>query len=189
MCHTVDTCERNNNCMGKPIKPRRICAAGCGRLCNEPEAFFCSRDCFQHERRYSRYAEFLNGNERPNPQVKSFLRWAIIRYLGFEACSNCGWAERHSVTGRIPVEVEHIDGDWRNNHPTNLTLLCPSCHSLTPTYRALNWGRGRQTRLGGRSNPTRGTAQRAEGRKAPPKKNAPAPGQSKQLVLCLADVA
>jgi predicted HNH restriction endonuclease len=51
------------------------------------------------------------------------------------------------------VEVEHIDGNWRNNQPSNLTLLCPNCHSLTPTYRALNWGRGREYRAGGRANP------------------------------------
>ena len=175
------------------MKPRRMCAAGCGRICNEPEAFFCSRDCFQHERRFSRYAEFLKGNERPNPQVKSFLRWAVIRYLGFEACSRCGWAERHPVTDRIPVEVEHIDGDWRNNHPVNLTLLCPSCHALTPTYRALNWGRGRQTRLGGRSNPLRKpryhSGLRKEGHSPEPKKGpTPTLALSAQLPL-IADVA
>ncbi len=50
------------------------------------------------------------------------------------------------MTGRIPVEIEHIDGDWTNNLPSNLTLLCPNCHSLTPTYRALNRGRGRDWR-------------------------------------------
>ncbi len=42
-----------------------------------------------------------------------------------------------------------MDGDWRNNAAHNLTLLCPSCHSLTPTYRALNRGNGCSHRLGG----------------------------------------
>ncbi|MGH7716001.1 MAG: HNH endonuclease signature motif containing protein [Vulcanimicrobiaceae bacterium] len=131
----------------------------------------------------------MKGNERPNPQVKSFLRWAVIRYLGFEACSRCGWAERHPTTGRIPVEVEHIDGDWRNNRPANLTLLCPSCHALTPTYRALNWGRGRQTRLGGRSNPLRQIPALKEGPTERPKKKRAAREQVQQLVFRLADVA
>lgn len=45
------------------------------------------------------------------------------------------------------VEVEHIDGDWENNSLTNLTLLCPNCHALTPTFRGLNRGRGRSYRL------------------------------------------
>jgi HNH endonuclease len=60
-------------------------------------------------------------------------------------CSQCGWSERHPTTGKIPVEVEHIDGDWRNNRPENLALLCPNCHALTPTFRALNEGEDEHT--------------------------------------------
>ncbi len=55
----------------------------------------------------------------------------------------CGWSERHSVTGAVPLEVEHIDGDSQNSTPQNLILLCPNCHALTPTFRNLNKGRGR----------------------------------------------
>jgi len=39
-----------------------------------------------------------------------FLRQYLREKLG-EKCSRCGWAERHPVTGVVPVEVEHIDGD------------------------------------------------------------------------------
>ena len=49
-------------------------------------------------------------------------------------------------TGKIPLEVDHIDGDYTNNNENNLTLLCPNCHSLTPTYKGANSGRGRKTR-------------------------------------------
>ena len=41
------------------------------------------------------------------------------------------------------LELEHIDGDWSNTRLENLTLLCPNCHSLTATFKALNRGRGR----------------------------------------------
>jgi hypothetical protein len=43
--------------------------------------------------------------------------------------------------GNVPVEVEHKDGNHKNNSPDNIILLCPNCHSLTPTYKALNIGR------------------------------------------------
>lgn len=59
-------------------------------------------------------------------------------------CSNCGWSERNPYTNLIPLEVEHIDGNSKNNRPENVTLLCPNCHSLTPTYRGANRGRGRE---------------------------------------------
>ncbi|MEV7613482.1 HNH endonuclease signature motif containing protein [Streptomyces sp. NPDC089799] len=41
----------------------------------------------------------------------------------------------------LPLEVDHLDGDWRNNLPENLRLLCPNCHSTTETYRGRGKGR------------------------------------------------
>jgi len=35
----------------------------------------------------------------------------------------------------IPLELEHINGDRFDHRKENLTLLCPNCHALTPTYR------------------------------------------------------
>lgn len=61
-------------------------------------------------------------------------------------CSQCGWSERNPLTGRVPLHVDHIDGDWRNHREENLRLICPNCHSLTPTYGSLNKGRGRPYR-------------------------------------------
>jgi hypothetical protein len=34
-----------------------------------------------------------------------------------------GWAKGMT-------EIDHIDGDCTNNHPTNLDELCPMCHKL-----------------------------------------------------------
>jgi len=96
--------------------------------------------------------ELLEGNVYPAYINPKFLRRYLVWKIG-EKCSHCGWCERHPKTGRVPVEVEHIDGNWKNNAAENLTLLCPNCHSLTPTFRGLNRGRGREKRLGGRSNP------------------------------------
>jgi len=52
-------------------------------------------------------------------------------------CELCGWAER-APDGRIPVELDHINGDRFDNRLENLRILCPSCHSLQPTHRGLN---------------------------------------------------
>jgi len=76
----------------------------------------------------------------------------FLRDYYAERCLRCGWSQRHPKTGNVPIEVEHIDGDWENNRLTNLTLLCPNCHALTPTFRGLNRERGRAYRLAGRTN-------------------------------------
>lgn len=52
---------------------------------------------------------------------------------------------RRRSSGRSILEVEHKDGDSTNNMAYNIELLCPSCHSLTETYRSGN--RGKSTRI------------------------------------------
>ena len=34
----------------------------------------------------------------------------------------------------ISYDVDHIDGDPKNNDPINWRLLCPNCHRQTPTW-------------------------------------------------------
>lgn len=55
-------------------------------------------------------------------------------------CELCGWA-KVSVDGRIPLELDHINGDHSDNRLENLRILCPNCHSLQPTHRGLNKGK------------------------------------------------
>ena len=59
---------------------------------------------------------------------------------------NCDWCEVHPITGNIPIQLNHIDGDSDNNKLNNLELLCPNCHSLTFNYGNLNKGNGRNER-------------------------------------------
>jgi hypothetical protein len=54
------------------------------------------------------------------------------------ACELCGWAECRPCDGVIPVELDHINGDKTDNRLVNLRVVCPNCHSLQPTHRALN---------------------------------------------------
>jgi hypothetical protein len=59
-------------------------------------------------------------------------RGALIKERGHkcEMCNNTKWNGRP-----ITLELEHIDGNKLNNVIDNLKLLCPNCHSQTPTWR------------------------------------------------------
>lgn len=51
-------------------------------------------------------------------------------------CECCGletWLDKP-----ITLELDHIDGDTRNNVKSNLRLLCPNCHSYTDTWCGKN---------------------------------------------------
>lgn len=68
------------------------------------------------------------------------LKWALGSLGVPDLCAMCGiepvWQGRP-----LPLEVDHIDGDWRDNRPENLRLLCPNCHSTTDAYRGRGKGR------------------------------------------------
>lgn len=84
----------------------RTCLS-CGSILTEPsQTKFCDNKC-QQDYRYKEY----NG-----------------------ACQICGWKEKNEFTGKVPLQIHHIDGNCCNNKEDNLQLLCPNHHSLTETY-------------------------------------------------------
>lgn len=63
---------------------------------------------------------------------KDSIRAFLIRKRG-NRCERC---QLETWQGqKITLEMDHIDGDKKNNKEKNLKLLCPNCHSLTPTWR------------------------------------------------------
>jgi hypothetical protein len=48
-------------------------------------------------------------------------------------CEDCNIKQWNNK--EIIFELDHIDGDNSNNCINNLKILCPNCHSQTPTFR------------------------------------------------------
>ncbi len=51
-------------------------------------------------------------------------------------CERCNLTEW--LGEKIPLEIDHVNGDRTDNKKENLKLLCCNCHSLTPTWRGRN---------------------------------------------------
>ena len=81
-------------------------------------------------------AQLVTRDQVSNALMKAAL---LREEVKAHRCEHCGLEEW--LGQPIPLELDHADGDRRNNRLENLRLLCPNCHALTDTYRGRNIGR------------------------------------------------
>lgn len=104
---------------------------------------YCSIQC-QHEYQYKqRVNKWLTEGKDWKGMVPQWVRRALEEKYGCK-CSDCGIVDYNGKP--ITLEVDHKDGNHNNNTIKNLRLLCPNCHSQTPTYKNRNVGNGRTSR-------------------------------------------
>lgn len=105
---------------------------------------FCSIQC-----EYNNYIHKWKNGEvsglRGKYQLSMYIRTYMLRKYN-NKCTKCGWNKINPYTNNIPLEIEHIDGNYLNNKEENLIVLCPNCHSLTSTYKGANLNHGRKER-------------------------------------------
>jgi len=85
-------------------------------------------------------SHFLGQAHNRGKEIKHFdeltqngaIKKRLVKELGHRCtkCKNETWLDEP-----ITLELEHIDGNNRNNSRENVTLLCPNCHSQTKTWR------------------------------------------------------
>lgn len=107
---------------------------------------FCSRECSSNFRAMvgiENHKKLIN--DLSNDMVSEYSYHTIHHHLKQhlkeeygEKCCLCDWNKTNPTTGKIPIELDHIDGNCENNKPNNVRLLCPSCHSLTPHFKGAN---------------------------------------------------
>ncbi|MGW0661783.1 HNH endonuclease [Streptodolium elevatio] len=74
--------------------------------------------------------------ERAKRQRVHLLRRALTEIGRACRCATCGIETWNGAP--IILEVDHVNGDWRDNRPENLRYLCPNCHSQTDTFCGRN---------------------------------------------------
>lgn len=118
----------------------------CGKFCSRPSkgnffGKFCSNQCQKDLEYKTKTQDWLDGNLQGwtgrARQLRNFVRRYLHETRG-TACECCGWDKKHPIDGRVLTEIDHVDGDAENCASENLKVLCPNCHSLTPTFRARN---------------------------------------------------
>lgn len=95
------------------------------------------------KRSVSRKANTMDRFESGKVKDNATLKRILAELLGYK-CAVCGIHEWHGQL--LSLQLDHIDGDASNTLPNNVRLICPNCHTLTPTWGAKNKGRGRKAR-------------------------------------------
>jgi hypothetical protein len=114
----------------------------CKKKLDRKEKKFCNNKCQGICRSKNTFKDIENGNL--NYHQETFKKYLIYKFG--EKCMECGWCKVNNYTKKIPIQIEHIDGNSENNEIKNLKLLCPNCHSLTSTWGGANKGNGRSKR-------------------------------------------
>ncbi|AJE40877.1 HNH endonuclease signature motif containing protein [Streptomyces nodosus] len=100
-----------------------------------------------NQRRRTPHEILVEDTSAEARRVPSSRLKRAMRELGItQRCFLCG-IEPVWLGEPLPLEVDHIDGNWRNNRVENLRLLCPNCHSTTDTYRGRAKARPKGSRV------------------------------------------
>jgi Zn finger protein HypA/HybF involved in hydrogenase expression len=106
---------------------------------SQGKGYFCCQKCqgqyVQNENIQKWLLGEIDGHDS-NGKIKSYVRKYLLEEVNYK-CSVCGWGEKNSFNNKIHLEIDHIDGSL-DSRKSNLRVLCPNCHSLTPTYKVLN---------------------------------------------------
>jgi hypothetical protein len=99
----------------------------------------CGKNFYKFESKGKKYCSLkCSGIARTNVFIADFSlngkgnhKRVLIHERGHkcEKCNNTEW-----LGLPITLQLEHEDGNHNNNEKSNLKLLCPNCHSQTPTY-------------------------------------------------------
>lgn len=80
--------------------------------------------------------EKINGGVKTKERRRKKATKRQRPYMKFKKgyCESCGFLPLHSCQ----LDVDHLDGNHKNNSPENLQTLCANCHRIK-TYLNQDW--------------------------------------------------
>ena len=128
-------CEKDIHVYPNQIKYKKFCCTSCS-------------GSYRSKHRQIQQSILIEKGEAVSNHVESnnaiYRKYLIDKHGA--ACMKCGWDKINQHTNKVPIEMNHIDGNSTNTCLENLELLCPNCHSLTSTHKGANKSTGGSAR-------------------------------------------
>lgn len=86
------------------------------------------------------WRDVLIDNRLNRKEDSKRLRNALIESGEKYECKNCGCGPSWNNQPLV-IQIDHIDGNPKNNTKENLRFLCPNCHSQTNNFGSKNRSR------------------------------------------------
>ena len=95
---------------------------------------FCSNQCHINYRQKKTFNDIESGN------IKGIGKRSLKKFIELRDGINCKKCGQEPIWcgEKLTLDMDHIDGDRSHNHPDNLRLLCPNCHTQTHTWGKKN---------------------------------------------------
>ena len=82
---------------------------------------FCSKGCYRNYGK--KYLGHSQGRQIDTPRERKPTK-PHYRDFKLTYCEHCGFIAKHPCQ----LDVDHIDGNHKNDDPSNLQTLCANCH-------------------------------------------------------------
>lgn len=104
---------------------------------------YCNNKCQSKYKTKQRYNLVIEErfDEIGNKASIDRLTKRYLIFLHGEKCMKCDWNKINPWTKKVPIELNHIDGNPENHKIKNCELICPNCHSLTQFTKSRGKGR------------------------------------------------